>query len=243
MNSRFQGSRGRPGWQKAWSELAPEQMKAAAVLGWAKDTWERNIPPSSSSRYWNQLTQEEQYAAAQLGYSAKMWDKDDDQAPIQNQYFPSAPSKMAQIAGKTASPSPTRRGNRSWDSLSPDEVQAAFVLGWSKETWDSNDAPRSNSLGWRQLSQAEQGAATCLGFTAQTWDKMGGGRVMNVSARLDVSRGMVSSLASQFSGNVPQRPVSPYESWGLSRSPAASAQQVAQQTSVNRSPTPTYIYR
>lgn len=60
-----------------WDELPKEVQKAAAILGYTKEIWDKDKDPESFESDWDELTPEEQNAAAVLGYNQLTWDEDD----------------------------------------------------------------------------------------------------------------------------------------------------------------------
>ena len=47
-----------------------------------------------------------------------------------------------------------------WEDLPADLQEAAQVLGWDQELWDSDRKVSSETRGWQDLSPTEQEAAT-----------------------------------------------------------------------------------
>ncbi|KAL7575134.1 hypothetical protein ACA910_000500 [Epithemia clementina (nom. ined.)] len=56
-----------------WDELPDVAKKAAAVLGYNKQTWDDDEESEFDDYSWKELNQEQQQAAAILGYDEKSW--------------------------------------------------------------------------------------------------------------------------------------------------------------------------
>ena len=57
-----------------------------------------------------------------------------------------------------------------WDEMTPEEQDAALLLGYVRASWDGGEVPDACTHPWLLLSTIEQNAATRLGYTKQTWD-------------------------------------------------------------------------
>jgi hypothetical protein len=60
-----------------------------------------------------------------------------------------------------------------WRDMTPAEQQAWMALGWTGNTWGSDDpalAPAAISKEWLDLSASEKQAAEALGFRRENWN-------------------------------------------------------------------------
>jgi hypothetical protein len=54
----------------------------------------------------------------------------------------------------------------------PEEIrEAAKLLGYDKEIWDTDDEPSDCDEWWKDLSKEQQEAALKLGYSAESWNK------------------------------------------------------------------------
>jgi len=62
-------------------------------------------------------------------------------------------------------------GNVDWDEMSEEAQRTWEVLGWTQQSWDSDNAsaPRSESKDWSELSKNERSAARRLGYDESNW--------------------------------------------------------------------------
>ena len=56
--------------------FAPDIQDAAAVQGYTKRHWNKDLTPKECGGYWRDLTPEKQEAALKLGYTRDTWDDD-----------------------------------------------------------------------------------------------------------------------------------------------------------------------
>lgn len=62
-----------------------------------------------------------------------------------------------------------------WDDMNTAEQAAWESLGWTPDTWESDDPqdyPPSEFKAWAQLTAAERKTLTSLGYTEKTWDNI-----------------------------------------------------------------------
>jgi len=57
-----------------WNELPQDAQKAAEVLGYNENKWNKGKDTKTTKKYWNDLSDEEHAAAEVLGYDHEMWD-------------------------------------------------------------------------------------------------------------------------------------------------------------------------
>mmetsp|Transcript_26231 Transcript_26231/g.43461 ORF Transcript_26231/g.43461 Transcript_26231/m.43461 type:complete len:585 (-) Transcript_26231:179-1933(-) len=62
------------------------------------------------------------------------------------------------------------KDKESWGDLADDERDAASLLGWNENDWNSGLSPKVGSRWWAKLSQAEINAAGALGYDSMSWD-------------------------------------------------------------------------
>ena len=65
----------------SWAELTPEEVRAAATLGYDATRWDNGLLPCtaenrSTRRAWTALSPQQRAAAMVLGYRAREWDED-----------------------------------------------------------------------------------------------------------------------------------------------------------------------
>jgi len=77
-----QGPKGKD--KERWAELNPEEMRAAATLGFDAALWENGMTPDTIALPWSALPPQLRAAAMVLDYTAREWNEDggfDDEAP------------------------------------------------------------------------------------------------------------------------------------------------------------------
>jgi hypothetical protein len=92
-SSRSQASAGKDA--ATWADLAPQEKRAATLLGWTAASWNAGDACDASYRSWQQLNAEQRKAAVQLGYDVASWNADaglDDDA--------GEPSQTSHVGGK-----------------------------------------------------------------------------------------------------------------------------------------------
>lgn len=132
---------------------------------------------------WNDLSLADQSLALQAGYDNTSWDSP-GRNPIENFLF----SKLFEEAGEDVLSALSNLGftTNSWDCwvnhyagdsweglISRDKVEAYEVLGWTAETWASQDPfewPESELKLWYELSADQRQAAEELCYMQELWD-------------------------------------------------------------------------
>lgn len=128
-----------------WQSL-PESIKTQAEngLGYDEETW--NYPGSNEaveSLSFSSLDDLKQDAAEAIGFL------DEDTWDCWVNHF----------------------NDYDWFELGESDLSECFeVLGWTEESWESDDAPASETKDWSELTIEEQEGATCLCFFEDTWD-------------------------------------------------------------------------
>ena len=79
-----------------WDELPADAQKAAKVLGYDQNIWDKKGTPPSDDKYWQELSDMEQRAAAKLGYNRDKWN--DNQEKWATNYSSVAPTKPSKIS-------------------------------------------------------------------------------------------------------------------------------------------------
>jgi len=58
-----------------------------------------------------------------------------------------------------------------WDDLTEEHMNAWSSLGWTRESWNRHQPPRSQGKYWSELSSEEKAAARRLNYDAKAWDE------------------------------------------------------------------------
>jgi len=78
---------------------------------------------------------------------------------------------MGCLSSKEVTAPPGKFEDVDWDDLPDDAKAAAETLGYSKETWDSDDqSPDTAKKEWKDLSDDQKKAAEVLGYDEDKWD-------------------------------------------------------------------------
>lgn len=153
-----------------WRELPETVKKAAELLGYTEELWNRNKDPKRCRRSWVKLSSDEQKAAMTLGYDEQKWDYDDNYLCSGNRMPISSYEDM------------------DWDSL-PQHSKAAFkILGYTETTWNEDKEPKSCDNKWNALRAEEQEAARKAGFSAKAWDCVPRRASASVRIRKEIAR-------------------------------------------------------
>ena len=62
-----------------------------------------------------------------------------------------------------------------WAEFSPEQLEAAGLLGWTEERWNEEDMPAAYDKAWAVLTGVEKAAAMVMGYDEQTWAEEGDG--------------------------------------------------------------------
>lgn len=137
-----------------WNEIPENAQKQWEVLGWNKTNWygPTRTHPSSLNTPWVQLSESENSAATTLGYNQLSWDSPSVTEAIEstnmNEYWHKyAWNSMTPILKTLWSDLGWNEGNWTvenkpssastpWINLNQSEQKTAYLLGYSKTTWE-----------------------------------------------------------------------------------------------------------
>ena len=181
-----------------WEDLPPVAKAAAKILGYTKRGWDYDEPSKLGldEKSWNELTMAQQRSACLLGYDEVLWNRDgedESEGETENQGLERQNSKQSLSAkelglpvGRTRSESSSSSSSSSsfsddenkepalyeddyWEELPPEAQEAAAILGYNQEFWDTDFRTPASKKSWRRLTQEEQRAASVLGYSQDNW--------------------------------------------------------------------------
>jgi hypothetical protein len=163
-----------------WTDLSPEERQAASVLGYDQTMWNAGETPPEIAIWYECLSDDQNAAAAILGYDQAAWDGGYEAPPqldcAVNAAATWAPTMepVAAEEGSVPSPTPglatTPDGSPLWAALSPEEQQAASVLGYDQTMWNAGETPPEIAIWYQCLSDNQNAAAAILGYDQAAWD-------------------------------------------------------------------------
>ena len=175
-----------------WSMLLPQEMRAAATLGFDAVQWDNGMTPDSSAVPWSALPPQLRAAAAVLGYTSPVWNEDGGyeeelaasmtttSAPLPTPLPTPLPKPQAAPAVAPAPPpqaapqGPKGKDKATWAELTPEEMRAATTLGFDDAYWENGMTPDAIALPWSALPPPLRAAAMVLDYTAHDWNEDGG---------------------------------------------------------------------
>lgn len=107
-------------WERFWAELSPRERNAAAKLGYSAEAWDRNQWLLPRRTAWSELDQQVQQSLEVLGETPSSWDT----------------WNTNNAAGATIV---NCNDLRRWSWLSGKERRAAAALGFTEQTWNSEE--------------------------------------------------------------------------------------------------------
>jgi hypothetical protein len=171
-----------------WSMLLPQEMRAAATLGFDAVQWDNGMTPDSIAVPWSALPPQLRAAAMVLGYTAQEWNEDGGyeeelaaSMPTTSAPLPTPlplPLPLPTVAPapppEAAPQGPKGKDKAMWAELTPEEMRAATTLGFEAVQWENGMTPDAIALPWSALPPPLRAAAMVLDYTAHEWNEDGG---------------------------------------------------------------------
>jgi hypothetical protein len=179
--------------------LPPHAQAAAETLGYNQQSWDGSKKVAASSKSWKDLSADEKEAAKVLGYDRCRWDKvdydSDEEDEASKSYSKSTVSSL--LFSSPTDPgsynpsmnSAKRFGSEvhsyyddvSFDRLPTEAQKAAEFLGWTRSSWNANNAVPVEEKPWKDLTDDEKAACKALGWSQSIWDDYTGDGSVSVS--------------------------------------------------------------
>mmetsp|Transcript_24944 Transcript_24944/g.38396 ORF Transcript_24944/g.38396 Transcript_24944/m.38396 type:complete len:137 (+) Transcript_24944:139-549(+) len=121
-----------------WAKLPEAAKNAAVVLGYTQGTWDGDGNSAIESKSWSALSAAEKEAAGTLGYDEDCWDNHYSESDWDE--LPATVKKAAESLGFNKKmwdgDKEPASANKDWTALTPAEMNAWMVFGYSESSWD-----------------------------------------------------------------------------------------------------------
>lgn len=127
-----------------WDGLDKDEQTLLVSIGWNKQTWDTPGTADFEFKSWNTLTWQQREALTEYGFYQNQW----------NCYM-------------------THYDDYDWFELVMENVASHFeTLGWTSDTWNTDQEPWAWKADWDDLSDAEQDAAWEICYFKEIWDEV-----------------------------------------------------------------------
>ena len=153
-----------------WNQMPPQAHGAASVLGYDKKTWDSGGYVEEVDVWWDCLPEKMVKAAEVLGYTQSKWDGGPAPVPLVCDTLASNATSAVDFNSTDVNANLTADGSPLWTDLSPEERQAASVLGYDQTMWNTGETPPEIAIWYECLSDDQNAAAAILGYDQAAWD-------------------------------------------------------------------------
>ena len=153
-----------------WNQMPPQAHGAASVLGYDKKTWDSGGYVEEVDLWWDCLPEKMVKAAEVLGYTQSKWDGGPAPVPLVCDTLASNATSAVDFNSTDVNANLTADGSPLWTDLSPEERQAASVLGYDQTMWNAGETPPEIAIWYECLSDDQNAAAAILGYDQAAWD-------------------------------------------------------------------------
>ena len=153
-----------------WNQMPPQAHGAASVLGYDKKTWDSGGYVEEVDVWWDCLPEKMVKAAEVLGYTQSKWDGGPAPVPLVCDTLASNATSAVDFNSTDVNANLTADGSPLWTDLSPEERQAASVLGYDQTMWNTGETPPEIAIWYDCLKSDQIVAAAILGYDRAVWD-------------------------------------------------------------------------